>query len=64
MTLLAQSQMATPIINEVGTDEQQREFLEPALKGEKIAALGVSEPGVGSDVANLKTTARREATTP
>jgi citronellyl-CoA dehydrogenase len=59
MALLVQSQMATPIINEIGTDEQKRTFLEPALKGEKIAALGVSEPGVGSDVANLKTTARR-----
>jgi citronellyl-CoA dehydrogenase len=59
MALLVQSQMATPIINEIGTDEQKREFLEPALKGEKIAALGVSEPGAGSDVANLSTTARR-----
>jgi len=59
MALLVQSQMATPIINEIGTDEQKRLFLEPALKGEKIAALGVSEPGAGSDVANLKTTARR-----
>ncbi|WP_164016960.1 acyl-CoA dehydrogenase family protein [Pyxidicoccus trucidator] len=60
MALLVQSQMATPIINEVGTDEQKREFLEPALKGEKIAALGVSEPGCGSDVASIKTTARRD----
>ena len=59
MALMVQSQMATPIINEIGTDEQKRLFLEPALKGEKIAALGVSEPSVGSDVANLKTTARR-----
>jgi citronellyl-CoA dehydrogenase len=60
MALLVQSQMATPIINDLGTDEQKREFLEPALKGEKIAALGVSEPGAGSDVANIKTTARRD----
>ncbi len=60
MALLVQSQMATPIINEIGTDEQKREFLAPALAGEKIAALGVSEPGCGSDVANIKTTARRE----
>ncbi len=59
MALLVQSQMATPIINEIGTDEQKREFLAPALAGEKIAALGVSEPGAGSDVANLKTTAKR-----
>ncbi len=60
MALLVQSQMATPIINEIGTDEQKREFLEPALKGEKIAALGVSEPNCGSDVASIKTTARRD----
>ncbi|HLL54972.1 MAG TPA: acyl-CoA dehydrogenase family protein [Myxococcaceae bacterium] len=59
MALLVQSQMATPIIGEIGTDEQKREFLAPALAGEKIAALGVSEPGAGSDVANIKTTARR-----
>ena len=59
MALLVQGQMATPIVNEIGTDEQKREFLQPALMGEKIAALGVSEPGAGSDVANLKTTARR-----
>lgn len=59
MALLVQSQMATPIINDLGTDEQKREFLAPALAGEKIAALGVSEPGAGSDVANIKTMARR-----
>src|SRR5229473_1831078 len=59
MALLVQSQMATPIINEIGTAEQKREFLVPALAGEKIAALGISEPDAGSDVANLKTTARR-----
>src|SRR3954453_15372868 len=59
MALMVQSQMATPIINEIGTDEQKRHFLAPALAGEKIAALGVSEPGAGSDVANLKTTPRR-----
>lgn len=60
LALLVQSQMATPVINELGTHEQKREFLEPALSGERIAALGISEPGVGSDVASLKTTARRE----
>jgi citronellyl-CoA dehydrogenase len=59
MALLVQAQMATPIIGEIGTDEQKKLFLQPALAGEKIAALGVSEPDAGSDVANLKTTARR-----
>jgi citronellyl-CoA dehydrogenase len=59
MGLLVQSQMATPIINEIGTPEQKKEFLIPALAGEKIAALGISEPDAGSDVAAIKTTARR-----
>ena len=59
MALLVQSQMATPIIDAIGTPEQRKEFLAPALAGEKIAALGISEPDAGSDVANLRTTARR-----
>jgi len=60
MALAVQSDMATPVINEIGTDEQKREFLMPAVRGEKIAALGISEPGAGSDVANIRTTARRD----
>jgi citronellyl-CoA dehydrogenase len=60
MGLLVQSDMATPCINELGTAEQKKEFLEPALRGDRIAALGVSEPGAGSDVAGLRTVARSE----
>jgi citronellyl-CoA dehydrogenase len=60
MALMVQSDMATPIINEIGSDEVKKEFLEPAIKGEKIAALGISEPSGGSDVAAIKTTARRD----
>jgi citronellyl-CoA dehydrogenase len=59
MGLLVQSDMATPVINDLGTKEQKEEFLAPALRGEKIAALGVSEPGAGSDVAGIRTTARK-----
>src|SRR3954470_7258152 len=59
MGVLVQAQIATPIIAELGTAEQKREFLAPALAGDKIAALGISEPDAGSDVANIKTTARR-----
>ena len=59
MALMVQSDMATPIINELGTREQKDEFLTPALTGEKIAALGVSEPNCGSDVASIRTTARK-----
>lgn len=58
MGLLVQSDMATPCIGELGTKEQIEEFLTPALRGEKIAALGVSEPGAGSDVAGLRTVAK------
>ena len=60
MALMVQSDMATPIIDEIGTDEVKREFLAPAIAGEKIAALGVSEPGGGSDVAAIRTTAVRD----
>src|SRR5688572_3972991 len=60
MSLMVQSDMATPIINAIGTREQKEEFLVPALRGEKIAALGISEPGAGSDVAAIRTTARRQ----
>lgn len=58
MALLVQADMATPVINDLGTREQKEEFLKPAIEGEKVAALGVSEPGAGSDVAGLRTTAR------
>lgn len=58
MGLMVQSSMATPCINDLGTPEQKKEFLEPALNGDRIAALGVSEPMAGSDVAGLRTTAR------
>jgi citronellyl-CoA dehydrogenase len=59
MALLVQAQIATPVIGALGTAEQKREFLAPALAGERIGALGVSEPNCGSDVASIRTTARR-----
>ena len=60
MALAVQSDMATPVIGEIGTDEQKEEFWKPAMTGEKIAALGITEPGAGSDVASIRTTARRD----
>jgi citronellyl-CoA dehydrogenase len=57
---MVQTDMATPVIADLGTPEQIAEFLTPAIKGEKIAALGVSEPGAGSDVAGIRTTAKRD----
>jgi acyl-CoA dehydrogenase len=49
-----------PIINR-GTDEQKERFVKPVIKGEKIAALAITEPEGGSDVAGLQTTAERQA---
>jgi citronellyl-CoA dehydrogenase len=59
MAMLVQGEMATPIINTLGTDEQKSEFLIPALKGDRIAALGITEPDAGSDVAAIRTSAKR-----
>ncbi|MCP4007595.1 MAG: acyl-CoA dehydrogenase [bacterium] len=55
--LLVQCEMATAVMHDHGSDEIRQEWLVPAIKGERIAALGVSEPGGGSDVASLQTTA-------
>jgi citronellyl-CoA dehydrogenase len=60
MGLLVQSDMATPVISDIGTKEQIEEFLKPALAGDKIASLGVSEPAAGSDVAGILTTAKQD----
>ncbi len=57
MDLEVQADISTPVINVLGTDEQKELFLKPAIKGEKIGALGITEPGCGSDVANIKTKA-------
>ena len=51
--------IATPPIWKFGTDEQKRRFLAPAIRGERIAALGITEPGAGSDVAGIRTFARK-----
>jgi len=60
MGLLVQSDMATPVISDIGTREQIDEFLKPALAGDKVASLGVSEPAAGSDVAGIKTVAKKD----
>ena len=51
--------IATPPICKFGTDDQKQRFLAPAIRGERIAALGITEPGAGSDVAGIRTFARR-----
>jgi len=60
MALSVQSDMATPVIGAIGDDYHKKEFWGPAIRGERIAALGVSEPGAGSDVASICTTAKRD----
>ncbi|MES2114109.1 MAG: acyl-CoA dehydrogenase family protein [Pseudomonadota bacterium] len=55
-----QTDMATPALAERGSDALRREFLMPAIAGDMVACLGVSETGSGSDVASLKTTARKD----
>src|SRR4051794_2125558 len=43
-----------------GTEDQRQRFLVPQARGEKLATFGLTEPGVGTDAANLQTTARRD----
>ncbi|HCO02143.1 MAG TPA: acyl-CoA dehydrogenase [Actinobacteria bacterium] len=60
MAVAVQTEMATPPILKFGTDDQKRRYLEPTIRGEKIVCLGITEPGAGSDVANIQTTAVRD----
>ncbi len=59
MAIGVQTDMATPALARYGSDELRAEFLAPSIAGDFVACLGVSEVGAGSDVASLKTTARR-----
>lgn len=63
MSIAVQTDMATPPIWEFGTAEQKETYLKPAIRGEKIAAIGISEPNHGSDVASIETRARRDGDT-
>ncbi len=60
LAIMVQTDMATPPIAMIGTHEQKEKYLAPAIRGEKIGALGITEPGAGSDVASMKTTAVRD----
>jgi citronellyl-CoA dehydrogenase len=60
MSIGVQTDMATPALARFGTDELRKEFLVPTIAGSMVACLGVSEPGGGSDVAAVKTTARKD----
>jgi citronellyl-CoA dehydrogenase len=60
MGIGVQTDMATPALTRFGSDELCREFLEPSIKGEMVACVGISEVGAGSDVAAIKTSARKD----
>ena len=60
MAIGVQTDMATPALAEHGSAELRAEFLTPAIQGELVACLGVSEVGGGSDVASIKTTAKKD----
>jgi citronellyl-CoA dehydrogenase len=60
MALGVQVDMATPSLARFGTPEQKEQFLAPALRGEMVASIAVSEPDAGSDVASLRTRAVRD----
>ena len=60
MAVGVQTDMATPALSRFGSDDLRKEFLEPAIKGEYVACIGVSEPHAGSDVAAIKTTAVKD----
>lgn len=58
MAIGVQTDMATPALARFGSDELRKEYLAPTIAGDYVACLGVSEPGGGSDVAAVKTTAK------
>ncbi|HJU32515.1 MAG TPA: acyl-CoA dehydrogenase family protein, partial [Hyphomicrobiaceae bacterium] len=60
MAIGLQTDMATPALARFGSEELCREFLAPSIAGDYVACLGVSETGAGSDVASIKTTARKD----
>ncbi|MGI8633183.1 MAG: acyl-CoA dehydrogenase family protein [Solirubrobacterales bacterium] len=60
MGLAVHTDMVLPPLEMLGTEEQKQQYLVPGIKGEKIACLGISEAGAGSDVAGIRTTARLE----
>ena len=60
MGFAVQTDMVLPPVHLLGTEEQKQRYLVPGIKGEKIGSLGITEPGAGSDVAGIRTTAIRD----
>ncbi|MBX3579358.1 MAG: acyl-CoA dehydrogenase family protein [Rhizobiaceae bacterium] len=60
MAIGVHTDMSTPALNRFGSDHVKTNFLAPSIAGDVVSCLGVSEPGGGSDVAAVKTTARKD----
>lgn len=60
MAVGVQTDMCTPALAKFGSDELRREYLAPSIAGDLVGCIGVSEPSAGSDVAAIKTTARKD----
>ncbi|MDI9333063.1 MAG: acyl-CoA dehydrogenase family protein [Cytophagales bacterium] len=60
MAIGVQTDMCTPALARFGSDELRAQFLAPAIRGDMVGCIGVSEPGAGSDVAAIKTYARKD----
>jgi citronellyl-CoA dehydrogenase len=60
MGIFVQTDMATPALHRFGSDELRERYLVPAIKGEMVGAIGVTEPSAGSDVSAIKTRAVRD----
>lgn len=57
---MMQALMGTHFVFKYGSEEQRQRYLVPALRGEKIGAFALTEPGAGSDLGNMQTRARRD----
>ena len=60
MAIGVHTDMCTPALAEFGSEELKQQFLAPSIAGDVVGCLGVSESGAGSDVASIRTTARKD----
>lgn len=60
MAIGVQTDMATPALARFGSDELRQQYLAPAIAGDQVVSIAVSEAGAGSDVASIKTTATKD----
>ena len=60
MAIGVQTDMATPALARFGSHKLKEQFLKPSIAGDYVACIGVSEPGAGSDVASIKTSAKKD----